>query len=141
MVIVALYLLFKPSDRNVAILNEATLDMSEAFFRYEFENKKKSEVDTFFIEIKGKDPPRELLARFKGHLPSVRKGSDAQYDELGVINGIVFFIKDYKWSGNNSVVIHGGLYIGNVGLETGDYTLEKNLDKWIVVSYTPGEWG
>ncbi|RKU06192.1 hypothetical protein C6501_18930 [Candidatus Poribacteria bacterium] len=140
-VIVALYLLFKPSDRNVAILDEATLDVSEAFFRYEFENEKEAHVDTFYIEIQDKDPPRQLLARFKDYSKRVEKGSNAQDDGIRIVNGILFFIKSYKWYSDSSVVIHGGLYVGNVGLETGDYTLEKSLDKWIVVSYTPGVWG
>jgi hypothetical protein len=137
--IVALYLLL-PFERNTIILDKATLDASEAFFRYEFAKKKESDVDAFFRKIKEKDPPRQLLARFRGHSPRVQKGSDAQYDVHGVRNGYVFWIDSFTWYLSAFVVIHGGLYMGNLGLETGDYTLAKIMGNGIVVSYTPGMW-
>lgn len=120
--------------------NKTILDASEAFFRYEFAKQKRPDDYTFFIKIKDKDPPRQLLARLRNHSPRVRKGSDAQYDIHGVRNGVVFFIHSYKWSGNFLVVINGGLYVGPLGLETGDYTLVKIFSKWLVVSYSSGVW-
>ena len=171
--VIACTLTLRPSDQNAIELDAVTIDVSEAFFRYEFENKKDAKKDIFFIEIQGKDPPRELLRRFKDHAPPVKKASSNTYsDEPPTLHinlpdpvdekdrrelerikrdnnraireykyWIKFWITDYKWSGDNKVVVHGGLYMGPLGIEKGYYTLEKINGKWRVVEYRAGLWG
>lgn len=55
------------------------LDLFETFFRYKFENNasaQQQDAEAYFLEIEGEDPSPEFLARFKGHSPPVKKGSE-----------------------------------------------------------------
>ena len=55
------------------------LDLFETFFRYKFENNasaQKQDAEAYFLEIEGENPSPEFLARFKGHSPPVKKGSE-----------------------------------------------------------------
>lgn len=55
------------------------LDICEAVFRYQFEHNAsgaQQKAKAYFLKIHNKDPSDEFLARFKGHTPPVKKGSD-----------------------------------------------------------------
>lgn len=139
----------------------ATLNVSEAFFRYIFKNNVSglrrqnamasflSEGKAYFLEIEGKDPSPKLLARFKRHSPPVKKRSEFVGYSPGLIiqekdgsvdeviggtdsNGIVFRINSYKWYGN-IVVINGGYYAGNLSASWSNYTWIQIAGIWILI--------
>ena len=117
----------------------ATLDLSEAFFRYKFKNNfsgAQQNAEAYFLQIKEKDPPPELLARFKGHSPPVKKGSEF-VNGSDKLNGILFKIDSYKWYGN-IVVINGGYYEGNLSASWTDYIWIQIAGKWILMFALPG---
>ena len=143
----------------------ATLNVSEAFFRYQFKNNLSSlrgqntmasflsEGKAYFLEVEGKDPSPKLLARFKGHSPPVKKRSefvghstgsrlrkkDGSVDEVieGTdSNGIVFRINSYKWYGN-IVVITGGYYEGNLSASSSAYTYIQIAGMWFLIYALP----
>ena len=127
-----------------------TLDLFEMFFRYKFENNasaQKQEAEAYFLEIEGEDPSPEFLARFKGHSPPVKKGSEfvmggivvegaAPTEENGLLfregNGLLFRIDSYRWVGvfGNCVKISGGYSEGELSASWGAYIWIRRKGKW-----------
>ena len=119
------------------------LDLFETFFRYKFENNasaEKQDAEAYFLEIAGEDPPPEFLARFKGHSPSVKKGSEFVMGGSIVIegeaptegNGLLFRIDSYQWIGlfGNCVKISGGYSEGNLSASWASYIWIRRKGKW-----------
>ncbi|MDE0684980.1 MAG: hypothetical protein OXI63_18820 [Candidatus Poribacteria bacterium] len=119
------------------------LDLFEVFFRYKFENNasaQKQDAEAYFLEIEGEDPSPEFLARFKGHSPPVKKGSEFVMGGSIVIegevpmegNGLLFRIDNYKWIGlfGNCVKISGGYSEGDLSASWASYIWMRRKGKW-----------
>ena len=119
------------------------LDLFEVFFRYKFENNasaQKQDAEAYFLEIEGEDPSPEFLARFKGHSPPVKKGSEFVMGGSIVIegeapmegNGLLFRIDSYQWIGpfGNCVKISGGYSEGNLSASWASYIWIRRKRKW-----------
>lgn len=84
---------------------EEAFNLFEAFFRYQFIYNEcfytPEANESYFLEIEGQNPPANFMARFAGHSPRVKKGSDFVLDDLGVKrrDGILFRIDSWKWIG------------------------------------------
>ena len=116
-------------------------DLFEAFFRYKFENNysgQKQNADAYFLEIEGQDPSPEFLARFEGHSPPVKKGSEfVASSEFVEGNGILFRIDSYKrrgWIHKNSVVISGGYSEADLSASWGSYLWVRKDGEWTLKS-------
>lgn len=118
-------------------------DLFEAFFRYKFDNNfsgSQENAESYFLEIEGQDPSPELLARFKGHSPRVKKGSEfiltreIEVDGEAIIvgNGVLFRIDGYKRFGlfRKYVKISGGYAEGDLSASWATYIFVKKGGKW-----------
>ena len=119
------------------------LDIFEVFFRYKFENNasaQQQDAEAYFLEIDGEDPSPEFLARFKGHSPPVKKGSEFVMGGSIVIegeapmegNGLLFRIDSYQWIGlfGNCVKISGGYSEGDLSASWASYIWIRRKGKW-----------
>ncbi len=130
--------------------NQKVLDAFEAFFRYKFENNDsgaQQNAEAYFLEIAGKDPSSDFLARFDGHAPRVKKGSEfiegsmflREGEDIIENNGILFRIDSCKWVGlgwitRNHVEIYGGYYEGWLSASGNSYIWVRKKGKWTLKS-------
>ena len=86
-----------------------------------------------FWKLQGEDPSPEFLARFKGHSPPVKKGSEfVMWSEFVRGNGLLFRIDSYKRFGlfGNLAKISGGYSEGDLSVSWGSYIWVKRKEKW-----------
>lgn len=139
----AITILSSCSGLQEEIPDPEILDLFETFFRYKFENNasaQKQEAEAYFLEIEGEDPSPEFLARFKGHSPPVKRGSEFVMGSGIVIegetpiegNGLLFRIDTYKWIGlfGNCVKISGGYSEGELSASWASYIWIRRKGKW-----------
>ena len=139
----AITILSACGDLEDEIPDPEILDLFEVFFRYKFENNasaQKQDAEAYFLEIEGEDPPPEFLARFKGHSPPVKKGSEFVMGGSIVIdgeaptegNGLLFRIDSYRWIGlfKNYVKISGGYSEGELSASWASYIWIRRKGKW-----------
>ncbi len=139
----AIIILSSCGDLQDEIPDPEILDLFEVFFRYKFENNasaQKQDAEAYFLEIEGEDPSPEFLARFKGHSPPVKKGSEFVMGGSIVIegetptegNGLLFRIDSYQWVGlfGNCVKISGGYSEGNLSASWASYIWIRRKGKW-----------
>jgi hypothetical protein len=106
------------------------LDVAEAVFRYQFEHNASAVqqgAKAYFLRVGKDDPPAELLARFKGHAPPVRPGSQFKMGD-----GLSFYVGEMKWVDGTHVEVYGGYYEGLLSASGNTYTVEKRNGKWVV---------
>ena len=113
-----------------------TFDLFEAFFRYKFDHNSsgsQQNAEAYFLEIEGEDPSPEFLARFKGHSPPVKRGSEfVMWSEFVKGNGLLFRIDSYNQFGlfGNRAKISGGYAEGDLSASWGSYIWVKRKGKW-----------
>ena len=117
-------------------LQAETLNLFEVFFRYKFDTNgsaQKQDAEAYFLEIEGEDPSPEFLARFKGHSPPVKKGSEFVAASTFVEgNGVLFRIDSHQWIGllRNCVKISGGYSEADLSASWGSYIWVRRKGKW-----------
>ena len=113
--------------------HEELLRICEATFRYQFEHNAsgaQQNAAAYFLSIGGKDLPKALLDRFRGHSPPVKQGSQFQ-----VGNGLKFRIVRISWLDDINVEVGGGYYEGNVSSSGNTYHLRRKDGTWKVISF------
>lgn len=83
------------------------------------------------------DPSPELLSRFDGHNPPVKKFSDAYisglvYDKETQLQGIVYRVGPIQWNSQTSVEFDGGDYAGNQWVDMFRIHTSKQGGLWVV---------
>ncbi len=111
---------------------QEAFDLFESFFRYHFIDQR--EVQVYFLEIEGKDPPSEFMDRFAGHSPSIKNGSEFISDGFENSDGILFQIDSWRWRGwgwltRAHAVISGG-YRDKFGVSYATYILKREKNRW-----------
>lgn len=121
-------------------------DLFEAFFRYKFEYNRSGAQDSaeaYFLEIEGKDPVPEFMARFAEHTPPVRKGSEWIAGSIfQQNNGLLFRIDGLEWIGwgwftRDHVRIGGGYDESSLSASSASYICKRDKKGWGLVSEGP----
>lgn len=121
---------------------EREWNVREALFRYQFEHNSsggQQNVDTYFLEVDGKDPPAEFVARFAGHEPPVEPVSHAiasadegvRHRERGG-DGLIFKQERLRWIDDGKAEVDGGYYEAGLSSSGNTYTVEWKDGRWVV---------
>lgn len=124
-------------------------DVREAVFRHLFDHNASAQqkaARVFCLQVEGEqDPSPELLHRFDGNEPRVKKASlctikpgtrgGGVQDETGA-PGLIFRIDTIQHTGANTAVVEGGYYEANVSGSGNVYELVKEGNRWTVTKDT-----
>ncbi len=127
-------------------------DIREAVFRYQFLHNasgQQQSAGVYFIGlyVTGAaspqshyvDPSINLLARFAGNVPPVKKSSDCTYSTQGVfdistgVRGLLFRIESIKEIDANTVEVTGGYFEAGLSASGNVYTVARINDRWTVI--------
>lgn len=120
-------------------------DIREAVFRHLFEHNVsglQGAARAFCLQIEGEaDPSPELLRRFEGNEPRVKKASLCStghgprggrvQDELGA-PGLIFRVDSIQRTGPDSAVVEGGYYEAGLSASGNLYELARESGRWVV---------
>jgi hypothetical protein len=120
-------------------------DVREAVFRHLFDHNASGQqqaAKVFCLQIEGKqDPSTELLRRFEGNEPRVKKVSLCTFQHgqprSGVVDasgapGLIFRIDAIQHPTADSAVVEGGYFEAGLSSSGNVYELVKEGDRWIV---------
>jgi hypothetical protein len=117
-------------------------DIREAVFRYQFNHNSSGQqqnAKVYFLSLnQGRSPGNDLMIRFKGNKPPVRKVSEASVSARGVVDkktgrrGLVFRITEIKWLGENDVEVEGGYFESGQSASTNVYKVKRESGRWVV---------
>ena len=124
-------------------------DIREAVFRHLFEHNASGQqkaARVFCLQLEGKrDPSPELLRRFEGHEPPVKKASLCAFkqgsarsgvqDETGA-PGLIFRIDTIQRTGPDAAVVEGGYFEAGLSASGNVYELAREGGRWIVKNDT-----
>lgn len=120
-------------------------DVREAVFRHLFDHNasgQQNAAKVFCLQIEGKrDPPPELLRRFEGNRPPVKKASLCSFnpghgrggveDETGA-KGLIFRIDSIDHPTEDTATVEGGYFEAGLSASGNIYELVREGDRWIV---------
>jgi len=150
-----LLVLFFPSLPGRALCqaqkSEAESDIQEAVLRYLFEHEaqqQKPYTKVLFILSEKKDPDDRFIARFKGHTPPVKKGSESIIaGDIGGVRdkktgefGMLYRVGAIKWINESEVVVDGSYYVAYLFAAGCSYRVVHDGDKWIVKGCGANRW-
>jgi len=130
------------------IATSQELDIYEAVFRWQFVHNASAQqqrAQMYFIAVgeKDMDPSDELLQRFAGNIPPVRKLSDSHrvqgegiLDKKTGAKGLAFRATIMQWLFDNTVIVRGGYEEGDLSASVNTYTIMKEHGKWKVTNDT-----
>jgi hypothetical protein len=124
-------------------------DVREAVFRHLFEHNASGlqrRAKVFCLQIEGKaDPSPELLRRFEGNEPRVKKASLCAFshgpaggrvqDETGA-PGLIFRVDSIQRTGRDSAVVEGGYFEAGLSASGNTYELSRESGRWVVTKDT-----
>jgi len=140
-------LLFLLSSFRFAVDATATrqeLDIYEAVFRWQFVHNASAlqqRAQLYFIAVgeNDTDASDELLQRFAGHSPPVRKLSDSHRvqgqgirDKKTGAKGVAFRATIMQWLSDTTVIVRGGYEEGELSASGNTYTVMKEHGQWHV---------
>jgi hypothetical protein len=127
-------------------------DIREAVFRYQFLHNVsglQQRAGAYFIglyvtgdlnlPVHYVDPSDNLLARFAGNTPPVKKASESTYSVQGVFDlrtgarGLLFRIESIKEIDPDQVEVTGGYFEAGLSASGNVYTVTRTNDRWTVV--------
>ncbi len=117
----------KPFDRDEAY------DIIEAVFRYQYETNvanPNQNLSTFFLEVFHTDAPPEIIDRFDGMKPPVRKRSAFEKGK-----GIIFRIESIERTGADSAEVNGGYYQSGLSASGDVFTVVRKDGRWVVEDF------
>ncbi len=141
------------SDLGTAPTVERSLDdIREAVFRYQFLHNasgQQQNAGVYFIglyvtgdrnlPVRYVDPSDNLLARFAGNAPPVKKASESTYSVQGVFDirtgarGLLFRIESVTEIDPDQVEVTGGYFEAGLSASGNVYTVTRTSDRWTVV--------
>ena len=125
--------------RNAELEN----DIRESVLRYMFEHEAQQQrayTKVLFRSVEKKDPDDKFIARFKEHIPRVKKGSESQITgDIGGVSdkktgegGTLYSLGEIKWINENEVDVFGSYYVASLFAGGCRYRVVRDGDKWIV---------
>lgn len=120
-------------------------DLREAVFRHLFEHNASGlqrAAKVFCLQAEGKrDPSPELLRRFEGNEPRVKRASLCTFvhgrarggvqDETGA-PGLIFRVDSIKRTGPDTAVVEGGYFEAGLSASGNIYELARESGHWVV---------
>ena len=120
-------------------------DIREAVFRHLFDHNASGQqraAKVFCLQIEGKaDPSPELLRRFEGNEPRVKKASRCSFshgpagggvqDETGA-SGLIFRVDSIQHTGPDAAVVEGGYFEAGLSASGNLYELARESGRWVV---------
>lgn len=130
---------------------ESENDIREIVLLYMFEHEaqqQKPYTKVLFISVQKKDPDDKFIARFKDHIPPVKKVSESVItgDMGGVVDrrtrevGMLYSLGEIKWINENEVDIDGSYHVAKLFAGSCRYRLVRDRDKWIVKGCGETTW-
>lgn len=117
-------------------------DVREAVLRYQFHHNASSQranARVFCVTVGGQDPDYDFLQRFAGGGVPVRKASDCNVSEQGVVDkatgvqGLKLAAGKVEWITGGEVRVDGGYYEASLSASGNTYRLRKQAKGWTVV--------
>lgn len=153
LIALALFTLSSCDDSGTDPPVERSLDeIREAVFRYQFLHNasgQQQNAGAYFIGLYVPDdylhgthyvdPTDNLLARFAGNVPPVKKSSECTYSVQGVFDirtgarGLLFRIESIREIDPNQVEATGGYFEAGLSASGNVYTVTRTNDRWTVV--------
>jgi len=118
-------------------------DVREAVYKYMFDKympELQADVEIYYLAVGSRSDPRsDLVERFKGHVPPVRKvsassrlGTGGVHDRSTGQKGVVFNIGSLKWIGEKEAIATGGLYQGGESVASSTFHVEWLDGEWVI---------
>lgn len=137
----------RTSEHSAAFTREQREDIREAVFRHQFRHNSSiqgSKAAVYCLSVEnGADPSDDLVKRFEGYEPAVRKVSDCSTDPFkGVVEkstgkrGIVFRVKSIKWISSTKAEVSGGYFEYGLSASGNTYFVKKSKAGWRVAKDT-----
>ena len=85
------------------------------------------------------DPSENLMARFRGESPPVKKASECNYSMNGVFDrvtgnqGLLFRIESIREIGKDEVEVQGGYFEVALSASGNLYTVQRIGNRWVVI--------
>lgn len=159
LIALSLFTLSSCGDLGTAPPVERSLDdIREAVFRYQFLHNasgQQQSAGVYFIGLYVMDavyptgaaspqsyyvdPSINLLAKFAGNVPPVKKSSDCTYSVQGVfdistgVRGLLFRIESIREIDANKVEVTGGYFEAGLSASGNVYTVARINDGWTVI--------
>ena len=122
---------------------ESENDIRETVLLYMFEHEaqqQKPYTKVLFISVQKKDPDDKFIARFKDHIPPVKRGSESvTTGDMGGVSdkktgegGMLYSLGEIKWINENEVDVDGSYYVASLFGGGCRYRVVRDGDKWIV---------
>jgi hypothetical protein len=120
-------------------------DIREAVFRHLFDHNAsglQKAAKVFCLQIEGnQDPSPELLRRFDGYAPRVKKASLCTFKPRHLTGGVVdetgapaliFRVDTIQHPGENAATVEGGYFEAGLSASGNVYELVREGNRWIV---------
>lgn len=123
-------------------------DVLEAVFRYQFihdSSDLQGRARVFFLSVYDRDPSNNLMDRFQGHQPPVKRVSDCEVSTKargsGAIHvvdrstrepGLIYRVERIMWTSHTEAQVTGGYYAGGRAASEHLYHVVRDREEWVV---------
>jgi len=123
-------------------------DVLEAVFRYQFTHDSfglQGRARVFFLSVYDKDPSNNLIDRFQGHQPPVKRVSDCEVSTkargssaIWVVDsntrepGLIYRVERITWVSDEEAEVTGGYYAGGRAASGDLYRVVREGEAWVV---------
>jgi hypothetical protein len=123
-------------------------DVLEAVFRYQFSHDSsglQGRARVFFLSVYDHDPSSNLMERFQGHEPPVRRVSDCEHSDeargssaIWVVDsntgepGLIYRVERIMWLTDAEAEVTGGYYAGGRAASGNLYRVVREGEEWVV---------
>jgi len=123
-------------------------DVLEAVFRYQFTHDSsglQGRAKVFFLSVYDRDPSNNLMDRFQGHQPPVKRVSDCEVSTkprgtsaIHVVDsntrepGLIYRVERITWINETEAQVKGGYYAGGRAASGNLYRVMREGGEWVV---------